>query len=285
MPSTVDPSLNRRKLRIELRAAREKAGFTQRQAADDLEWSLSKLIRIETGTVSVSVTDVRALIALYQIDDEQMATALQEAARGSKGTSWWAEYNDVLTGTYAQYLGLESAATSIRSYHPIIVPGHLHTRDYVMALLAPRVDSERAARVADLRVARQKRVFDDDGPQTFFVLDELALRRSIGDAKVMEGQLEHLLTMSGRPNVTIGVLPADSGAHFSTMGSFVLLGFDDGEQDMLYVEHATGSLTSGNDMELLARYQECFETISADALHGEAATDLITRIKEDFAGR
>src|SRR3954463_13662997 len=110
MPSTVDPSLNRRKLRMELRVAREKAGLTQRLAAQTLEWSLSKLIRIETGTVSVSVTDLRALLQLYGIDDQQAVAALEAAARGSKGPSWWAPYNDVLTTTYAQYLGFESAA-------------------------------------------------------------------------------------------------------------------------------------------------------------------------------
>jgi transcriptional regulator with XRE-family HTH domain len=284
MPSTVDPSLNRRKLRMELRAAREKAGLTQRQAADTLEWSLSKLIRIETGTVSVSVTDLRALIQLYGIEDEQMINALEDAARGSKGTSWWAQYNDVLAGNFAQYLGFESAATSIRSYHPIIIPGHLHTQDYALALLAPRVAPEQASRVVDLRMARQERIFEDDGPQASFVLDELALRRCIGDVRVMKHQLEQLLTMSRHPKVAISVLPADSGAHFSTLGSFVLLGFPD-DDDLLYVENTIGSLTSGNDMDLLARYQECFETISARAVHGQEATELITAIKEELARR
>lgn len=284
MPSTVDPSLNRRKLRIELRAAREKAGLTQRLAADTLEWSLSKLIRIETGTVSVSVTDLRALLQLYRIDDEQAVAALEQAARGSKGSSWWTRHNDVLTPAYAQYLGFESAATSIRSYHPIIIPGHLHTQDYAMALLEPRVDPERAGRVVDLRMDRQERIFDEGGPQASFVLDELALRRSIGGGSVMKHQLQHVLTMSARPGVDISVLPAGSGAHFSTLGSFVLLGFAD-DDDLLYLEHATGSLTSGNDMDLMARYQECFETISARAVTGEASTELITRIKEECGRR
>src|SRR5689334_21735403 len=117
MPHAVDPSLNRRKLRLELRKARDKAGMTQRQAADALEWSLSKLIRIETAQVSVSVTDLRALVGLYRIDDAAQVQELEEAARGSKGTSWWAEYNDVIGGPYSQYLGFESAASSLMSYH------------------------------------------------------------------------------------------------------------------------------------------------------------------------
>jgi transcriptional regulator with XRE-family HTH domain len=284
MLSTVDPSLNRRKLRIELRAAREKAGLTQRAAAEGLEWSLSKLIRIETGTVSVSVTDLRALVQLYGIRDEHAIAALEDAARGSKGASWWAQYNDILSGAFAQYLGMEGAATTIRSYHPLIVPGHLHTQDYAMALLAPRVEPARARRVTDLRMARNERIFDGDGPQTSFVLDELALRRQIGEPKVMKHQLDHLVTLSRHTRVTISVLPARHGAHFSTMGSFVLLGFAD-DDDLLYLEHPAGSVATANDMSLLAEYQECFETISSDALQGEAATELITTIKEEFAQR
>lgn len=285
MSHAVDPSLNRRKLRLELRKAREKAGLTQRQAADAVEWSLSKLIRIETAQVSVSVTDLRALVGLYAVDEPGLVEELEEAARGSKGTSWWTQFSDVIGAPYSQYLGYESAASFIRSYHPIIIPGHLQTQDYAMALLAPRVDPARARRVVDLRIARQERIFDaGSDTQTFFVLDEAALRRTIGGPAVMKHQLEQILEMSQRPQVSISVLPLDYGAHYSTLGSFVLLGFKD-DDDLLYMEHATGSLTSGSDLDLLAAYQECFETISSSAVQGEAATELISHIKEEYSTR
>ncbi|KIF67158.1 XRE family transcriptional regulator [Streptomyces sp. AcH 505] len=285
MPYAVDPSLNRRKLRLELRRARDKMGMTQRQVADDLEWSLSKLIRIETASVSMSVTDLRAMLQLYGIDDPGLVAELEEAARGSKGTSWWTEFNDVLSAQYTQYLGYESAASSIHSYHPIIIPGHLQTQDYALALLEPRVDEARARRVVDLRMARQERIFETAPvPETSFILDEAALRRQIGSPAVMRNQLEQLVVMGQRPDVTIQVLPFSAGAHYSTLGSFVVLGFKD-DTDLLYLEHATGSLTSGNDLDLLARYQECFETISSVALRGEAAVELIERVKEEFSTR
>ncbi|MEU7580763.1 helix-turn-helix transcriptional regulator [Streptomyces sp. NPDC041068] len=284
MPRAVDPSLNRRRLRIELRKAREKAGLTQREASDALEWSLSKIIRIEAGTVSVSVTDLRALLQHYRVDSPELVAELEEAARGSKGQSWWTDFSDVLNPTFTQYLGYESAANSIRTYHPIVMPGYLQTEDYAEALLAPRVPEERARRVVELRTARQERLFEgDDTPETFLIVDEAALRRRIGTPAVMRHQLQHLKEMMELPRVTVQILPFSAGAHYSTLGSFVLLGFKD-DDDLLWVEHAAGSLAIRDDHALLARYQECFGTINDLALSDDDAIRFIDRVAaEDFA--
>ncbi|NNN32059.1 helix-turn-helix domain-containing protein [Streptomyces sp. S3(2020)] len=282
----VDPSLNRRKLRLALRQARERAGLTQREAAEQVEWSQSKLIRVETGTVSVSVSDLRALVTLYHITDPGEVDELEQAARGSKGASWWSKYHDVVTPQFAQYLGYESAAVSLHTYHPIVVPGHLQTRSYAEALLAPRgLAPERAERVVDLRMERQERMFDaSGGPVTTFVLDEAAVRRQIGGKEVLDGQLDQLLDFGTRDGITLRVLPFEAGAHYSTLGSFVLLSFPD-DDDLLYLEHAAGSMTGGEDLELLARYQECFHTIAELALGDAESRDLIDRIKQDLGAR
>ncbi|MFF4269793.1 helix-turn-helix domain-containing protein [Streptomyces sp. NPDC001536] len=282
----VDPSLNRRKLRLALRQARERAGLTQREAAEQVEWSQSKLIRVETGTVSVSVSDLRALVTLYRITDPAEVHELEQAARGSKGASWWSKYHDVVTPQFAQYLGYESAAASLHTYHPIVVPGHLQTRGYAKALLAPRgLSPERAERVVGLRMERQERMFDGSGkPVTTFILDEAAVRRQIGGREVLDEQLEQLLNFGARDGITIRILPFEAGAHYSTLGSFVLLGFPD-DDDLLYLEHAAGSMTGGEDLELLARYQECFHTITELALGESESRDLIDRIKQDLRAR
>jgi transcriptional regulator with XRE-family HTH domain len=286
MTPPVDPSLNRRKLRLALRQARERTGLTQREAAERVEWSQSKLIRVETGTVSVSVSDLRALLALYEVTDRDMVNQLEEAARGSKGPSWWSRYHDVMTPQFAQYLGYESAATSLQTYHPIVIPGHLQTRGYAEALLAPRgLAPKRTSRVVDLRMERQRRMFEGSaGLDATFILDEAAVRRQIGGKAVLDEQLQQLLDFGARDGVTVRVLPFGAGAHYSTLGSFVLLGFSD-DDDLLYLEHAAGSMTGGEDLELLARYQECFQTLMDLALGGTESLDLIGRIKQDLAAR
>ncbi|MEW5356869.1 helix-turn-helix domain-containing protein [Streptomyces sp. 16-176A] len=278
-----DPSLNRRKLRLALRKAREDADLTQRQAAERVEWSQSKLIRVETGAVSVSVSDLRALVNVYGITDQGLVEELEEAARGSRGPSWWSRFHDVVPPPYAQYLGYETAATSLRTYHPIVIPGHLQTRAYAEALLAPRdVPADRLDRVIELRMERQRRLFEDGARlSSVCVLDEAAVRREIGGKAVLAEQLQRLLDLSARPEVTIRVLPFSAGAHYSTMGSFVLLGFAD-DRDLLYLEHATGSMVGGEDLELLERYQRCYDDISDRALGASQSLDLIGRVKQDL---
>ncbi|MFS8204557.1 helix-turn-helix domain-containing protein [Streptomyces sp. CWNU-52B] len=280
MPREVDPSLNRRRLRIELRKAREATGQTQTDAARALEWSLSKIMRIEAGTVSVSVTDIRALMQQYEVTDPKQVTELEDAARGSKGPSWWAAYNDILSPGFRSYLGYESAAASIRTYHPVVVPGLLQTEDYATAVLRQRADEARTRRIVELRTARQERALEGDAPPPwlFFVVDEAALHRQVGGPQVQRNQLQHLVTMAAQPRVSLQVLPFTAGAHYATMTSFVLLGFLD-DEDLLYLEQQ-GSTTVRDDFELIVRYQECFEKLRETAYGTERSIDLINRIRE-----
>lgn len=279
MSRDVDPSLNRRRLRIALRKAREATKQSQGQAAQALDWSLSKIMRIEQGTVSLSVTDLRALLQQYGVSDPELTEELEEAARGSKGPSWWAAYHDIIGPQFSQYLGYESAAASFRTYNPIIVPGLLQTDEYAMALLAPRVDEARARRIVELRTARQERALEGENPPfTFFVLDEAALHRQIGGPRVQRAQLQRLIDISAHPKVSLQVLPFTSGAHYSTLSSFILLGFLD-DEDLLYLE-AQGNQSIRDDHELIVRHQECFESLRETAYAGETAIDLIHRIRD-----
>ncbi|MDH6450746.1 MULTISPECIES: helix-turn-helix transcriptional regulator [unclassified Streptomyces] len=277
MPTALDPSLNRRKLRLALRSARDKAGLTQRDAAEALEWSLSKIIRIEAGTVSLSVTDLRAMLREYGVTDQEAVSELEEAARGSKGQSWWSEYSDVMTPVFTQFLGYESAATLIRAYHPSLVPGLLQTTDYATALfeISP-MDTRRMQRTLDMRLARQERVLQEGGPKVEVILDEAALRRQIGGPATMRQQVSHIKELASGEQVTAYILPFTAGAHDSLESSFFLLSFQD-EEDALYLVGPGGTLTNRDDREVIARYQECYEDLRNKAL---SETDTIALLDE-----
>ena len=282
MARDIDPSLNRRRLRIELRKAREQAGLTQQDAANGLEWSLSKLIRIENGIVSVSVTDLRALLQQYSVSDPALVGELEDAARGSKGPSWWAPYSEVVSTQYARYLGYEGAANSIRMYNPILLPGLLRIEDYAAAVISTGDPGPTLRRQIELRATRQERYFDEDeGPYVDVVLDEASIRRVIGGPSVHRRQLDHLKTLLDHPRVNLHVLPFSAGAHFSITATFILLGFKD-DDDLLYLESPQGGLTSREDLDLTARYQECFEEISTIAYHGDRMVELIDTVKESL---
>lgn len=284
MARDIDPSLNRRRLRIELRKAREGAGLTQRDAAKHLEWSLSKLIRIEAGTVSLGVTDLRALLQMYEVTDAELVSELEDAARGSKGQSWWAQYSELVSPQYAQYLGYEGAASTIRMYNPIILPGVVQTEDYATALLSARAPEAQVRQLVELRITRQERFFEsENGPQMNIVLDEAAVRREIGGPAVMRRQLDHINTLAEHPRATIQLLPFSAGAHYGITAPFILLEFKD-DDDLLFIEGPTGGLSSREDLGLTARYQECFEEISSIAYRGDRMTGTLDAAKESLGG-
>ncbi|WP_030571689.1 helix-turn-helix domain-containing protein [Streptomyces aureocirculatus] len=285
MPSELDPSLSRRKLRIALRKAREDAEQTQGEAASALEWSLSKLNRIEKGTVSVSVTDLRALLRQYGVEAEETVAELVDAARGSKGQSWWMQWADVANPRFTEYLPFEAAAASLRTYHPIVIPGLLHTEEYADALALPDIsDAGTRRRLVEFRTARQERVFEDSGiDELHFVIDESALRRQIGSPAAMRAQLQRLIDVAERPHCTLQVLPFTAGSLLSTQRAFVLLGFKD-DDDLIYLESAQSVIATRDDYELVANFQDCFEQLRQIAYSDSRAIDLIHEVREGFAG-
>jgi transcriptional regulator with XRE-family HTH domain len=269
-----DPSFYRRRVRDALRKAREAAGLTQRQAATALDWSMSKLVRIEAGTVGVSTTDLRALLQLYKISDDGAAKDLIEMTRASRRRPWFSKYQKVLTPGFAQYLGYESSSSTIRAFQPLTVPGLLQTDDYARAVLearrAPRIDER-----VELRVARQELLDRDDCPEMIYVLDEAVLHRQVGSPAVMRGQLRHLMEAMKHPKVSVQIIPFSAGAHPSMTGSFTILEFASLSEDVLYLETAGGSVTSREDQDRVADYREIFETLRGMSLEGEKARGLI----------
>ena len=152
-----EPTARARRLRHELRRLREQAGLTHSEVAHRLEWSPSKLSRIENGQSRVNAGDVIDLLGVYGISDETTREALIQLAREARRRGWWTRYTDVLgSGTY---IGLEAEASAIHSYESQFVPGLLQTEDYARAVISGgqvRPDPEAAERRVAARMARQE---------------------------------------------------------------------------------------------------------------------------------
>ena len=130
-----DPMAQRRRLRQELKRLRTEAGMTQREVAQALDWSPSKVIRIENGSVAVATTDLRALLMLFEMKDKRHEQELVEMARASKKQPW-AQFRDVYSHEAIQYFAYEASASIIREYSNSWVPGLLQTEEYATALLS-----------------------------------------------------------------------------------------------------------------------------------------------------
>lgn len=289
MAGSLDPGTQRRKIGIQLRRLRQAKSLTQREAAESLEWSQTKIIRIEKGGVGLSVTDLRALLTLYEVSDGKTVADFTELARGSRGQSWAETYRDLITSQYAQYLAMEGSASAILVFHPFLIPGLLQTEEYAAALADSHQESEENHRLADLKMRRQQRVFGeaggptgDDLPDLVLLVSEEALHRWVGGPEVMAQQLEHLLDLAKLPNVSIHVIPYRAGAHPGLLGPSILLRFSDDEV-VVFNEGNGQDVLSGDDPRKTANAVEYFDTMRALALPYGQAEELIREMSSYFA--
>ena len=283
MAAEHSPTVRRRRLALELRRLREAARLTCEEVAEHLECSTSKISRIETGRVSVSPRDVRDMLDLYGVSAQQGASLVQ-LARDSRQKGWWHAYSDTIQPRFATYIGLESAASEIRIYEVTLIPALLQTEDYARTVITAGIvggDRDGVERNVEVLMARQPPLTSDDPPRLWAVLDEAALRRTVGGAGLMRLQLDHLLDLSRLPNVAIQVIPFGAGAHPAMGRPFVILAFPErADPDVVYLEDLTSALYV-EDVDEVDRYNMFFNHLRATALSFEDSSALITAaIKE-----
>lgn len=266
---TVDegPTLRRRRLGAELKRCREAAGLTQENVSRHFEWHAAKVTRIETARVAVTPRDVKDLLTLYNVRDEEYREALVELARLSRERTWWTDYRDIMRP--GNFIGLEAGAAVMRTWEPVILPGLLQTEDYMRALLRtgrPDDSPSDLQRRVSLRLTRQGRLIGNRPLELHAVVDESAVRRTIGGPDVMAKQLAYLLEVVQRPNVTLQVLPFEFGAHQFLGGPAALLEFQETSHlDVVYLEGLAGDLYEEQPHEV-AQYRREFDRLSAAAL-------------------
>jgi transcriptional regulator with XRE-family HTH domain len=273
------PEVLRRRLKDALRKARENADLTQKAVAQQLDWSPSKIIRIEQGAVGVSSTDVRALLRLYGVDDESQVRELTELAKRSRKQSW-SEYKDVYSQVSLTLFAYESAAKRILNYEPTFIPGLLQTEEYAQALLRGLGHSEeRVDLKVRARLARQELLERSPRPELSFILGEGSVSRPIGGKRVMLHQLDRLKELASLPGIKIQVLTFDVGVHPSMGAAFTILEFD-GLDDLLYLESSTGDHIYRDDPDLISKYRENFATLESLATSPDELSPALDKISK-----
>ena len=284
-PGIDDPQVDGFVLRMllgsQLRRLREAADVTPERAGYEIRASRSKISRMETGRVGFKARDVIDLLTLYGVTDEQVRSKFLYLAGQSRKQDWWTSYGDVLPDWFENYLALESASTTIRTFEIQFVHGLFQTEDYARAVTllghqaAPPDEIERRV---GLRVKRQDLLTREDGPRIWSIMDEAVLRRPVGGLAAMRAQLRHLLEVAALPQVTLQVVPFDRGGHAGASGSFTILRFE--EQylpDVVYMEQLTGAvyLEQRSDVE---HYLAVMDQLSSEALTPDATARLIELI-------
>jgi Domain of unknown function (DUF5753)/Helix-turn-helix domain len=240
------PTVLRMLLGAHLRRLREAKGVSREDAGWHIRGSESKISRMELGRVGFKERDITDLLTLYGIDDEQERDRLLTLARSANSPGWWHRYGDMLPNWFQPYLGLEAAATQIRTYELQFVPGLLQTRDYARAVTMlghrPVPDDEIERRV-DLRMTRQHRLSQPNPVHLWAVVDEAVLHRVVGGLDVMRSQIEALIKATMDPNITVQIVPFRVGGHAAGTGAFSILRFSEQDlPDIVYIEQLTSAL-------------------------------------------
>jgi transcriptional regulator with XRE-family HTH domain len=214
MAARTSPTERQKRLGAEVRKLRTAAGMTGERAAGLLGVDRGKISNIESGTRAISAERLRTLACNCDCDDEPYVDALAEMAQPAE-RGWWERYRGSLPAGLLDIAELEHHAVRLRTVHLIHMPGLLQTGDCAQAIfkaaLPPLPEHEIALRLAH-RLERQ-RVLERENPTEYVgILHESALRMQFGGRKVARAQLEHLLAMTERPNVSLRVIPFDAGS-------------------------------------------------------------------------
>lgn len=273
-----DPQFLRGQLGRRLRQLRERRRLTQKQAIEKLEWGISKLNRIENGNVTTSITDVRSLLALYEVRDAQTVDELVKRARQSREQPWYHKYASVLNEAFRQLLAYESDASSIYQIHPTLIPGLLQTHRYSRAVLETTSSGGDLDALLEVRSLRLEHVMADP-PELVFLIDEAAIRRLIGGREIMAEQLQALLTASENPKITIHIIPYESGMYASLVKPFLILHLVDdlgtGVNQVVFLENAESDYLIGDPDERIAGYKQRWDAATQQALSTADSVELI----------
>ncbi|PWS40813.1 transcriptional regulator [Streptomyces sp. ZEA17I] len=262
------PRTAREKYGEELKLRRMAAGLTQEALAREVVCSPTLISHYEAGRRLPSPDDARRI----------------DQALGTDG--FFERWLEDLDPAFAHYFGvvaeLEQEATEIRQYGGSLIPGLLQTKEYSRAVFQAYRPNYCAEEVDELVVSRAKRgllLEKTSAPETWTLLDEGALRRSIGGPRVMAEQLNKVADMADSGRLRLHVLPLACGAHALLEGMLYLLSFADAAP-LAYIEGLhNGRLL--DDPALVDACRTSYTLALSDAASRQKSVALVRSIAEE----
>jgi transcriptional regulator with XRE-family HTH domain len=274
------PVVVRRRLGAVLKRLRGECGLDLQGVARQLEISASKLSRLETGQVAPRIRDVRDLLEIYGAPSDLRSRVLQWASE-AKEPGWWQPFSPAIPNDLDMYISLEVEAKKIKMFS-LPIPGLLQTEAYARMFLsgaAPHCSPSELDRLVEIQVRRQVVLADRPeaaAVQLHVVLDESSLQRG-GPNSVMREQLQELHRRSRWPNVTLQVLPFESGYLMASSTFAIFEPRDDTDVTVVNVE-STGQDAYFDTAGEIAKYENIWADVVRRALAPERSRDLIERV-------
>ncbi|MFE1167218.1 helix-turn-helix domain-containing protein [Nocardiopsis sp. NPDC058789] len=273
-------------LGTQLRRLRQEKGISREDAGYAIRASHAKISRMELGQVSFKHRDVDDLLKLYGVREPAQREALVGMISSANAQGWWHKYGDVLPQWFGVYVGLEEAASVIRTFEVQFVPGLLQTEAYARAVIQlsrTATSEEDVNSRVNMRMHRQRRFTSAEGdpPRLWAVIDEAVLHRPFGGAEVMREQVEHLLEMARRPNITLQIATFAMGGHPAAGGPFSILRFPTPQlPDVVYLEQLSSALYF-DKFDDTSRYAQTMDHLATQAPLPGQTPDLL----QDFLKR
>ncbi|MFE9245053.1 helix-turn-helix domain-containing protein [Nocardiopsis sp. NPDC006938] len=262
-----------------LREARARAGLSGVRAGQSAGMSQSKISKIERSLLLPSVNDVAELCRVYEIPEPERAELLALAESLREEASARVIMARGVSGFQRKMTKLAASTSVARTFHPVVVPGVLQTREYTRCIFEdPRkkVSPEEAEASIEARQERRQGLFHGT-TQHRLIVPEGALRWQAGSPELMAEQVEDIARVTAEaPNAVVGVIPWTRPAHV-----FPGHGFNIYDEDAVMVgtETATATLTGAAD---IATYVELFGELEKLACFGDEAIDHLERIAEEY---
>lgn len=212
MPPRPYPTARQKRVGIELRKMRERAGLSGSAVAAFLGGERAQVSHLESGRYGVSAERVRRIAAHCSATDKHLVDALADMAE-ERGKGWWEEYRGILPPGFLDLAELEHHATYLRAIQMLNIPGLFQTEAYARELITSGVTNLPTADI-NARVehrTRRREIFDRPNPPKFeAIIHEAALRMRYSSVEVMRAQLDFLHDASRWPSVTIRIIPFEA---------------------------------------------------------------------------
>ena len=276
------PTVLRIVVGAQLRRLREASGVSREAAAYAIRGSEAKMSRLEAGKVGFKRRDVEDLLTLYGVTEESSRGTVLRLAEQANEPGWWQPFNETMPDWLSDYVGLEQAATIIRCYEAQYVPGLLQTEAYARAVigLGQVLRADEVIQRVDLRLQRQQVLTLAHPPDYWALIDEAVLRRSLGGRQVMRDQLDHILEVTKRPNITVQVVPFERSDAAAVGGPFTLLRFAEPDlADVVFLEQLNSALYLNRTIEVEG-YLKIIDRLAAGALTPRRSAEMITSLRD-----
>jgi transcriptional regulator with XRE-family HTH domain len=278
----------RRAIATALRELRDESGKNLNDVAQALDFSTSKLSRLENAQGRPMRRDVKDLVRYYGIDGTPQGRRLLRWAERAQRPGWWTNFDDEVIEGLDAHLAYEVDAVVERVYTLPFVPILLQTLDYAQAVYRDMEGRSEAQieQLLEVRLQRQAALRHREGLEPLkliAVTHESTLRQVVGSPAVMLHQLDKLAERSAADNITLRVFPFTARPAFSMTCMYAYFEYTDaGESDIVHVETHAGFFSVENPQQV-KRYRAAHEALMRASLSENDSLALIRSVREDMA--